>query len=132
MITFSSQDIPRVVWNTKVRPSLCYLDPSRNSTLIQINPIHALPLYFYKTSHQRLCFPKYFIPSGLTTKILFLFAIYSNSVLWPTHVILLDFMFREKFNAYSEAPHYKIFSIPLLHSQTHNVLLTSMNTKLET
>jgi hypothetical protein len=48
------------------------------------------------------------------------------------HVILLDFMFREKSNTYSEAPHYKIFSILLSHSQTHNVLLKHMNTKLET
>jgi hypothetical protein len=68
----------------------CSQEPSTNTYLNQINPVHTTPSYlskiYFNIVHLRLGLPSGLFPSGFPTKILYEF-IFSP---WVLHVLLIS------------------------------------------
>jgi hypothetical protein len=78
------------LWNQKV------YDCVRKSMLLNyLNPSlshNAFKIILILSSHLRLGLPNSPYPSGFPTKIIYLFLIFPIRVIFPAHLILLDFL----------------------------------------
>jgi hypothetical protein len=116
----AGQEIPRLLWNTKVHYRT-YKCPPPDPILSHIDPIHALPSHIWRyililSYHLCLDFPSGLVHSGFPTKPCI--HLYSPPyMLHAPSITLFSIWSPEQYlvrNGDHQAPHYVVFSTPLL------------------
>jgi hypothetical protein len=118
----ASQEIPRNLWNPKVRYRIHERPPSV-PILRLINPAHAFPSHFLTIililfSHLRLGLPSGHFSSGVISKILYAPFLPRIHATCPVHLILFDliiyyYQYRNKFSIVVSIRFYFVGSLSL-------------------
>jgi len=91
----ASQEIPRILWNSKVHYRI-HMGPLSVLVLSHINPVHTptpIPGSFsILSSHLRLGLPSGFFSSDFSSKTLYPPLLSSIRAICPAHLILYDFI----------------------------------------
>ena len=128
----ASQEIPRILWNSKVHYCIHKCPPPLR-ILSQIDPVHAPTSWrsiLILSSHLRLVPPSGFFPSSFPIKTLYIPLLSPIHAACPTHLILLilitRIIFDEQYRSLSSSLCSFLHSVVLSSLSGPNILLNTL------